>query len=91
MLRPELKRLEKKSIQIINFILKKVKIFLRHNETWEDMVQEIAIVNLNLEPEIKSIGVELLNKLSSNDKEIEQLLKILDTDDVNFYIINREK
>lgn len=46
------------------------------------MVQEIAIVNLSLEPEIKSIGVELLKKMSANDQKIEEILKILRQEEV---------
>lgn len=51
------------------------------------MVQEIAIVNLNLEPEIKSIGVDFLKKLSANDQKIEEILKILYEDDVFFFYL----
>ena len=52
------------------------------------MIQEIAILNFNLEPDIKDIGVNLLNLLAQNDKEIEKLLRVLQTDDVTLFFFN---
>lgn len=49
----------------------------KHNEFWEDMIQEIALVNLNLEPKIKKNGKEVLNQLALNDQSLEELLAFI--------------
>jgi len=48
---------------------------MKHNECWEDMIQEVALVNLNLEPKIRRAGRLVLQQMGENDKHIETLLE----------------
>ncbi len=46
----------------------------KHNECWEDMIQEVALINLNLEPKIRKAGKLVLQQLGESDKHVETLL-----------------
>lgn len=49
----------------------------KHNECWEDMIQEIALVNLNLEPKIRHCGKLVLKQLAENDENINELMNFV--------------
>ena len=53
----------------------------KHNECWEDMIQEIALVNLSLEPQIKKNGKDVLKQLALSDQSLEQLLNFVREDE----------
>jgi hypothetical protein len=53
----------------------------KHNEVWEDMVQEVGMLNISMEQEIRKIGNEYLKKVSEDDEQIKQLLSELENYD----------
>jgi hypothetical protein len=53
----------------------------KHEKTWEDMLQDIGLVNLNLEPEIHQISKNALFQLAESDKIFRVHLDHLKSDD----------
>jgi hypothetical protein len=53
----------------------------KHNELWEDMIQEVGMLNIDLEAEIRKIGNEYLQKIGQDDSEIAKLLSELDNEE----------